>query len=109
MGCEPGVPEPSRRPVGAGRSTGAPLAAAARAGAAPAHARTRVSSPLRNRWQRTPPVARPLAGYSEKGATLSAPGSVPGSAEEAPDAVTTTASADASSEPNQTTRWPLVT
>ena len=29
IGCEPGTPEPSRRPVGSGSSTGAPLAAAA--------------------------------------------------------------------------------
>ena len=49
-------------------------------GAGPAQAKTRVSSPLRNRWQRTPPVARPLAGYSANGVTLTAPGSVPGSA-----------------------------
>ena len=35
-------------------------------GAAPAQAKTRVSSPLRKRWQRTPPVARPLAGYSRE-------------------------------------------
>ena len=59
-----GRPEPSRLPVAAGSSTGTPLAAAARAGAAPTHARTRVSSPRRNRCARTPPVARPLAGYS---------------------------------------------
>ncbi|HYQ33040.1 MAG TPA: DNA gyrase subunit A, partial [Lapillicoccus sp.] len=57
-----GVPEPSRRPLAGGSSTATPLAAAARAGVPPAQARTRVSSPLRNRWQRTPPVARPLAG-----------------------------------------------
>ena len=30
IGWDPGVPEPSRRPVASGRSTGAPLAAAAR-------------------------------------------------------------------------------
>ena len=29
-----------------------------------------MSSPLRNRWQRTPPVARPLRGYSANGVTL---------------------------------------
>ena len=61
IGWLPGVPEPSRRPTASGSSTGAPLAAAARAGAAPAQAKTRASSPLRKRWQRTPPVARPLA------------------------------------------------
>ena len=46
---------------------------------------TSVSSPLRNRWQRTPPVARPLAGYSANGVTLTAPGSVPGRAVDEPD------------------------
>ena len=56
----------------------------------PAQAKTRVSSPLRNRWQRTPPVARPLAGYSENGVTFTAPGSVPGSAVDEPETVTTT-------------------
>ena len=35
-----------------------------------AQASTRASSPLRNRWQRTPPVARPLAGYSRYGVTF---------------------------------------
>ena len=79
-GCEPGTPEPSRRPVASGRSTAAPLAAAARAGPRPTQAKTRASSPLRKRWQRTPPVPRPLAGYSENGVTFTAPGSVPGSA-----------------------------
>ena len=69
-----GMPEPSRRPVASGRSTGAPLAAAARAGAGPAQAVSRVSSPLRKRWQRTPPVARPLAGYSREGGHLDRPG-----------------------------------
>ena len=58
---------------------------------APAQAKTRASSPLRNRWQRTPPVARPLRGVLANGVTLTAPGSVPGSAVEEPDAVTTTA------------------
>ncbi len=99
IGWLPGTPEPSRLPVASGRSTGAPLAAAARAGAVPAQAKTRVSSPLRKRWQRTPPVARPLGGYSEKGATLTAPGSVPGSAVDEPDAVTTTEAAG-STAPN---------
>jgi hypothetical protein len=46
----------------------------ARAGAGPAQAATSVSSPLRNRWQRTPPVARPLAGYSCIGVTLTLSG-----------------------------------
>ena len=88
-----------------GQVDGAPLAAAALAGAAPAHAKTRASSPLRKRWQRTPPVARPLGGYSENGVTFTAPGSVPGSAVEEPEAVTTTASA-ASTAPNHATRSP---
>ena len=79
-GCDPGTPEPSRRPFASGRSTAAPLARPPRAGPGPAQANTSVSSPLRKRWQRTPPVPRPLAGYSANGVTLTAPGSVPGSA-----------------------------
>ena len=72
-GCRARRSRPAgRRPPGS--STGAPLAAAARAGAVPAQAKTRASSPLRNRWQRTPPVARPLAGYSENGVTLTRAG-----------------------------------
>ena len=62
MGWLLGVPDPSRRASAAGRGTGLPLGAAAMAGAGPAQASSRASSPLRNRWQRTPPVARPLAG-----------------------------------------------
>src|SRR5690348_6982288 len=102
IGWLPGVPEPSRRPLASGRSTGAPLAAAAIAGAVPAQAKTRVSSPLRNRWQRTPPVARPLAGYSLNGVTFTEPDSVPGSAEEAPETLTTT-ECSVSTAPNQAT------
>src|SRR3954451_537885 len=102
-GCAPGTPDPSRRPVGSGRSTAAPLAADARAGPSPAHANTRVSSPLRKRWQRTPPVPRPLAGYSANGVTLTAPGSVPGSAVLEPDEVTTTAESSTSNAPKNTT------
>ena len=77
-------------------------------GASPAQAKTSVSSPLRNRWQRTPPVARPLAGYSPNGVTLTAPGSVPGSAVVDPDAVTTT-EASGSTTPNQATCSPAAT
>ena len=93
MGCAAGVPEPSRRPGSAGRSTGAPLAAPATAGAGPTYATSSVSSPRRNRWQRTPPVPRPLPGYSPNGVTLTLPASVPGSALPAPATVTTTLSA----------------
>ena len=60
------------------------------AGARPAQANNKVSSPLRNRWHRTPPVARPFAGYSPNGVTLTAPASVPGRAADEPDTVTTT-------------------
>src|SRR5690606_25136719 len=95
---------PARRPSARGRSIGAPLLAAARAGPGPAQAVTRPSSPLRNRWQRTPPVARPLAGYSTKGVTFTLPASVPGSAEEAPETVTTTASSSGVKAPKNTTR-----
>src|SRR5438477_290291 len=83
---------------------------AAAAGASPAQAATRVSSPLRKRWQRTPPVARPLPGYSANGVSFTAPGSVPGRAVDEPEAVSTTApSSDAASPdraPNHTTRSP---
>src|SRR5690606_29586273 len=96
-------PEPSRRPVASGNSTGTPLAAAARAGAGPAHAKMRVSSPLRNRWHRTPPVARPLAGYSSYGVTLTDPACVPGSEPLDPETVTTTLSALGSTAQNPTT------
>src|SRR6478672_2970767 len=91
IGCAAGVPEPSRRPSTAGSSTGAPLLAAATAGPGPAQPRSRVSSPLRNRWQRTPPVARPFAGYSANAVTFTVPTSVPGSARDVPATVTTTA------------------
>ena len=77
----------------AGSGTGLPLAAAAMAGAGPAQASSRESSPLRNRWQRTPPVARPLAGYCRNSVTLTEPASVPGRARDVPDTVATTASA----------------
>ena len=62
----------------------------------------RVSSPLRNRWQRTPPVPRPLPGYSANGVTLTRPASVPGRASDEPDTVTTTLSAPASTAPKKT-------
>ena len=61
------------------------------AGAGPAQAMTRMSSPLRNRWQRTPPVARPLGGYSCSGVTFTVPAAVPGRAPALPATVTTTA------------------
>src|SRR5690242_16996274 len=86
-----GTPEPSRRESGtAGSATGTPLGAAATGGAAPAQARISPSSPLSSRWQRTPPVARPLPGYSANGVTLTVPASVPGSAPDDPATVTTT-------------------
>ena len=67
---------PAARPSrpGAGPAPAAPpgcrSCCAARAGAAPAQARVRQSSPFRNRWQRTPPVARPLRGYWSNGVSL---------------------------------------
>lgn len=54
-------------------------------------ARISVFWPLRKRWERTPPVARPLVGYISSGVTLAAPFSVPGSASESPATVSTTA------------------
>ena len=84
MGWPTETPEPSRRGSIAGRSTGAPLAAAATAGEGPTQASWRTSSPLRKRWQRTPPVPRPLLGYSSNGVTFTLPASVPGSAVDEP-------------------------
>ena len=45
---------------------------------------------MRNRWQRTPPVARPLGGYSAYGVTLTLAAVVPGKAPALPATVTTT-------------------
>ncbi len=50
-----------------------------------------MSSPLRKRWTRTPPVARPFTGYSSKAVTFAVPGAVPGKAPFVPAMVTTTA------------------
>ena len=66
IGCVAGVPEPSRRRR---RPAGRPATRWRRRpapGPGPTHASSSASSPLRNRWQRTPPVARPLAGYSRE-------------------------------------------
>src|ERR1700722_10395926 len=79
------------------RSTITPDSVAASTGGGPIQAWIRPSSPLRKRWQRTPPVARPLAGYSENGVTLTDAPPVPGSAPDRPATVTTTAS---SAEPD---------
>src|SRR6185436_6211480 len=86
------VPDPSRRASASGSGTGLPLGAAAMAGAGPTQASSRESSPLRKRWQRTPPVARPLDGYCRNSVTFTEPASVPGSARELPATVATTAS-----------------
>src|SRR5690242_6588622 len=86
------TPEPSLRPSAAGKFTGTPASVAPRAGPGPAQASTRVSSPLRNLWQRTPPVARPLGGYSRYGVTFAVAAPVPGSAPVLPATVTTTGS-----------------
>src|SRR6516164_6133044 len=97
-----GVPEPSRRPCMPERSTGTPASVAPRAGPGPAQAAIRPPSPLRKRWQRTPPVARPFGGYSAKGVTLTLAAPVPGSAPDLPATVTTT-EPSALIAPNQTT------
>src|SRR5918996_5924527 len=104
MACGAGVPDPSRRPVGGGRVIGTPLAAAAIAGAAPAQARRSVSSPRRNRWQRTPAGARPLAGDSVYEGTFTGPGCVPGRAVDDPATLTTTESRSTSAAPKKITR-----
>ena len=46
---------------------------------------------MRKRWHRTPPVARPFAGYSANGVTFADPVWVPGSASDPPLIVTTLA------------------
>ncbi len=91
-----GVPDPSRRTSGAGRVRATPLVAAAR-GRGPTQPSTSVSSPRRKRWQRTPPVARPLAGYSSKGVTLTEEPVDP-----LPAMVTTTGAPAGSTAPNHT-------
>src|SRR5215472_12681620 len=87
-----GVPEPSRLPCMPDRSTGTPASVAPSAGPGPAQAMTRRSSPLRKRWQRTPPVALPFGGYSANGVTLTLATDAPGSAPTRPATVTTTVS-----------------
>src|SRR5215475_8665654 len=87
-----GVPEPSRLPRMPDRSTGTPASVAPSAGPAPTQAMTRRSSPLRRRWQRTPPVALPFGGYSANGVTLTLAADAPGSAPARPATVTTTVS-----------------
>src|SRR5215472_2451839 len=102
------MPEPSRLPCMPDRSTGTPDMVAPSAGPGPAQAVTRWSSPLRKRWQRTPPVARPLGGYSAKGVTLTLAAPAPGSAPDLPATVTTTAASAVvvPTAPNQTTDAP---
>ena len=100
------TPEPSRRGSSGGRSTGTPLAAAARAGVGPAQARARGGPRPRNRWQRTPPVARPLRGVLLEGGDLGGARLGAGRASDGPATVTTTASAAGSTAPKKTTRRP---
>ena len=64
-------------------------------GERPTQARCNASSPFRNRWARTPPVARPLAGNSANSLTFALPGSVP-SRVSLPAATVTTTAASAS-------------
>ena len=90
------VPEASRRAPVSGSVRGEPSTPSARAGAAPTQATPRTSSPLRKRCERTPPVARPLAGNSVKADTLALPGSVPGRVWLPEAIVATTASSAAS-------------
>src|SRR5690606_1709454 len=95
------VPEPSRFAPASGRTRDDPSGPTACTGTGPAQARDRPSSPLRNAWARTPPVARPLAGNSEKNDTLTRPGSVPGSAADVTETVATTFSASGSIDPKK--------
>ena len=68
-------------------------------------AATRVVSPLRKRWHLTPPVARPLVGYSARGVTLAPPVALPNSESDAP-ATVTTMSCPGSTPPKNTTLAP---
>ena len=105
-GCASPTPEPSRRPKAPGRSTGPPASVAPSAGEGPAQARMSASSPLRNRWHRTPPVARPLDGNSAYGLTFTLPAAVPGKAPALPATVTTTWPADPPAPPDPPARQP---
>src|SRR5699024_3731217 len=104
IGTDTGVPEPSRRPVGSGRSIGWPASEAARAGCGTTQAPIRTSSPRRKRWQRMPAVARPFAGYSESAVTFSEPVCSSGRVPELPATVTTSAGVVTSIAPKDTTR-----
>ena len=76
MGRGSASPEPSRRSTGSGSRTGPPSSRNARAGERPTQPNSSMSSPLRKRWHRTPPVARPLAGNAVKGVTSRTPAGV---------------------------------
>lgn len=67
-----------------------------------------MSSPFRKRWQRTPPVARPLRGYWSNGVSLAVPSSAPASVSRVPARVNTTASADGSTAVKEITFAPSV-
>ena len=56
--------------VGGGQVARARRCGVAAAGRGPTQASTSRVSPLRNRWARTPPVARPFAGYCANGVTF---------------------------------------
>src|SRR6185312_10042651 len=102
-----GMPEPSRRPCSVGNAREAPLEELAFAGPWPAQASVSTSSPFRKRCARTPPVARPFAGYSSNGVTLTDPGEVPGRASCVDATVTTTVAASpAATEPKNATESP---
>ena len=105
------MPEPSRLPTMPDRFTRVPDSVMPTTGPGPIHARSSPSSPLRNRWQRTPPVARPFAGNSANGVTLTLAAPVPGSAPDRPATVTTTisppaAAASGPTAPNHTADAP---
>ena len=59
-GWDSGTPDPSLRPCSCGSARATPAGEDALAGPCPAQASSRVSSPLRKRWTRTPPVAAAL-------------------------------------------------
>lgn len=102
------TPEPSRRGSISGSSAGVPSRWAALAGTAPAQARERQSSPFRKRWQRTPPVARPLRGYWSNGVSLAVVWTESSSVPREPATVKTTASTAGSTAVKEMTFAPSV-
>ena len=107
IGCDPGVPLPSRLPVASGRSTGDPLAAAARAGAVPGPGEDQrvlaLEEPVAAHPARWP---APWRGTPGRASPSPRPARCRAGPSDEPLAVTTTDDAG-SSAPNHTTEWPV--